>query len=186
MDDEKSKLERRKLQYEIWNIDSTLDLHTLNHLSRIIHSNYNMLDKNLLYISSGALALSIPLISQLPNIHISTLGKITLILAWCFFGLTIITTLISFNVSTDILAKLQLERWEMYVKSRKFHLSGDVLDDNLLFQSIDHLLETKPGDIDDGGAIILGGHVINQFSIFNFVAAIICLSVFLIKAVLNI
>ena len=75
MTQDKSKLEKLKLHYEIWDINNKLDPQTLNTISQVIQSKINMVHKNLLYISSGAIVLSIPLITQLANIGITTFGK---------------------------------------------------------------------------------------------------------------
>jgi hypothetical protein len=186
MNNEVEKLQKRKLQYELWRIDNEADIQNINTINQAIVSNYINLDKNLLYLSSGAIALSVPLLVQLSQITISNFGKISLLVAWFFFGFTIILTLIGYKLSNLELVDLKRKTLLHVLDSKKFHISSMVLDDEVLNKATDSLIVTNENMLKKSNKKTTSClEYINEFALYSFVAGIISLGTFLINMLLN-
>ncbi len=183
MSENKCKLEKRKLQYEIWSIDTKDEHQALNLIRQIIHSNYNLLDKNLLYISSAAFAFSITFLGQFHSNDISKFWKIILALAWGSFGLTIILSIIGFKLSNNTLVRLQQNIVENQINALKFYLSNDSLDDVNIVKSLDERLNkiTCNSTNKKKSSIEMWAIYINRSQIGTFIFGLLLLFVFVIK-----
>lgn len=85
-------------------------------LKSLLQKSIDSFEKQLNYISAGSIGLSMLIVEKLFNDLTLTSWKCLIILAWCFFGLTLISNLLShlftFHVHSKTIVDIQDDKYD--------------------------------------------------------------------------